>query len=193
MQAPGTTPKQGSRRSLLLEVAADRFCRNGFHGTSIRDLAKAAGMLPGSVYCHFPSKEDLFVAVYEEGVRRIVDRVEDALDGTDDPWARLRAACVAHLETILDQSHFARVVIRVHPRDVANAEPRLTALRDGYEAIFRRLVDALDAPAAVDRKDLRLFLLGAMNWTQQWYRPGDSTPAAIANRYVDMLERCAGR
>ena len=53
--------------------------------------------------------------------------------------------------------------------------------RDGYEARFRALVDSLALPDDVDRGHLRRFLLGALNWSRHWYRPGADTPAAIAD------------
>ncbi|HSM22357.1 MAG TPA: helix-turn-helix domain-containing protein, partial [Rubrivivax sp.] len=43
----------------MLDAAARLFCRQGYDGTSVRDIARAVGMLPGSLYCHFATKEDL--------------------------------------------------------------------------------------------------------------------------------------
>ncbi|MCZ7598181.1 MAG: TetR/AcrR family transcriptional regulator [Gammaproteobacteria bacterium] len=56
----------------------------------MRDIAREAGMIAGSIYYHFPSKEDLFPAVYEEGVRRISARVSAAIAGIDDPGSASR-------------------------------------------------------------------------------------------------------
>ena len=176
-----------SRRQNVLDAAARLFGRNGFAGATVRDIARAAGMLPGSIYYHFPSKEDLLVAVYEEGVDRIVRRVEGATNGRRDPWRRLEAACRAHLESVLDQSDYARVVVRVHPGDVPAATSRLTALRDGYEAHFRDLVDDLGLPGPTRAKYLRLMLIGTMNWAQTWFHAGDDTPEVIARHFVAVL------
>ncbi len=90
----------------------------------MREIAAAAGMLPGSLYYHFPSKDELLLAVYEEGVRRIAERLDAALSEAEPPWARLEAACVAHLEMLLEAGgDYAQVVIRVRPQDCPRCKP----------------------------------------------------------------------
>lgn len=197
--AAARPPRQDNRRRQLLDAAAALFAARGFHAASMREVARAAGMLPGSIYYHVASKEELLVAVYAEGVERIAARVDAAVAAADGPWARLEAACVAHLETLLSGGDYAQVVIRVRPQDAAAAAPRLVALREGYERRLRALVDALELPAHVDRSAFRLLLIGGLNWAQTWYREGGETPPAIARRFLAMLRepldagRAAGR
>ncbi len=146
-------------------------------------------MLPGSLYYHFAAKEDLLAAVYEEGVRRISARVSAAVAAQRDPWTRLEAACVAHLEALLEESDYAQVVIRVRPTDVPAIAARLVAMRDSYERGFAELVQALPLCAGADRRSLRLMLLGALNWSQTWYRPGRADARTIAGDFVALLRR----
>jgi AcrR family transcriptional regulator len=167
-------PRQNSRRPLVLDAAAALFAERGYHGTSIRDIASAAGMTPAAIYSHFASKAGLLVAVYEEGVGRIAAALDAAL-AKPPPASRLQAACTAHLETLLEGGDYAQVVLRVWPKDVPEAASRLTRLRDGYEARFRRLVPD---------KHLRLLLLGAMNAAPGWYRPGGESPREIARHFL---------
>lgn len=179
-------PRQDNRREHLLDAAAGLICRHGYHGTSMRDIARATDMLPGSIYYHFPSKEELLLAVYAEGVRRIAERVDSATARMTDPMKRLEAACVAHLEMLLADSDYARVVVRVLPEDVPAVSERLTAMRDDYEDRFRDLVAALPLPRS-RRRYARLTLLGALNGAQSWYRPGGDSPARIARRVLACL------
>ena len=182
-------PRSDNRLPLILDAAARRFRTQGFDGTSVRDIVRDVGMLPGSLYYHFAAKEDLLAAVYAEGVRRISARVARAIDRLDAPWARLEAACVAHLEAILQDDDYAQVVIRVRPGDTPVAGTRLTALRDDYEALFTKLISDLPLPRGTDRRTLRLMLFGALNWSQTWYRPGRDTPRTIARRFVALLKQ----
>jgi len=186
---PANQPRvrQDNRRQPLLDAAAAIFRARGFHASSMRDIARAAGMLPGSVYYHFDSKEALLVAVYGEGVRRISAAVDAAVARSADATARLHAACRAHLEVLLDASDYAQVVIRVLPEDVPAAAADLGAHRDGYEQRFRDLIDALALPADVDRGHLRRLLLGGLNWARHWYQPGRDTPARIADAMLACL------
>jgi len=142
-------------------------------------------MLAGSIYYYFPSKEDLFVAVHAEGVRRISEAVDTAVAAAGEPWRRLEAGMAAHLEALLEGGDFAQVVIRDMPAGVPRAP--LVALRDGYEDKFRGLVDALPLPDGTDRGTLRLMLLGALNWTRTWYSPAGDAPARIAEKFIGYL------
>jgi len=177
-----------NRRGEILDAAARLFARQGFHAASMREIAAAAGMLPGSLYYHFPSKDELLLAVYEEGVHRIAERFDAATEPANPPWARLEAACVAHLEMLLEAgADYAQVVIRVRPQDCPAMEARLIALRDAHEDRFKALIAGLDLPAETDRQTLRLMILGALNWTQTWYRPGGDPPAVLARRFLALV------
>ncbi|NCF28838.1 MAG: TetR family transcriptional regulator [Gammaproteobacteria bacterium] len=179
-------PRQDNRRQHLLDAAAGLICRRGYHATSMRDIGRATDMLPGSIYYHFASKDELLVAIYAEGVRRIAERVDKAAARATDPMKRLEAACVAHLEMLLTDSDYAQVVVRVLPEDVPAVSVRLTALRDDYEERFRRLIAELKLPKARQRY-ARLTLLGGLNSAQAWYRPGGDSPARIARRVLECL------
>ncbi|HLX30354.1 MAG TPA: TetR/AcrR family transcriptional regulator [Casimicrobiaceae bacterium] len=189
MASPARAPRADNRLPLILDEAARLFGERGFHGTTIRDVVRGIDMLPGSLYYHFAAKEDLLAAVYGEGVARITERVRAAIAKRVDPWQRLTAACVAHLEALLAEGDYAQVVIRVRPADVPAIAARLTALRDRYERMFVELIDALPVRSNVDRRTLRLMLLGALNWSQTWYRPGHDDPRAIARNFVALLRR----
>ena len=189
--APERAPRQNNRHQLLLDAAAGLICRRGFHGTSMRDIGRATDMLAGSIYYHFPSKDELLVAIYTEGVRRIAERVDGAVARATDPMKRLEAACVAHLEMLLTDSDYAQVVVRVLPEDAPAVSARLTALRDDYEERFRRLIAALGLPRA-RRRYARLTLLGGLNGAQAWYRPGGDSPARIARRVLECLREPLG-
>ncbi len=185
-------PHVDNRLSGLLDAAAAQFAAKGFQAASVRDIVAAVGMLPGSLYYHFATKDELLLAVYAEGVHRIDSAVALAVAHESDPWERLEAACVAHLESLLDQSAYAKVVVSVQPRDASAIATALTALRDSYETKFVALLDALRLPAGSDRKTMRMLLLGALNWTPVWYRTAGATPESIAREYVQLLKRTTG-
>lgn len=193
--APRSVPRRraphvDSRAPQVLDAAAQLFCRQGFEGTSMRDIARATGMLAGSLYCHFPTKDALLSAVYERGVARICEAAQAAVERHAEPWARLEAACVAHLEAVLRDDDYARVVVRVRPADVPAASAGMVRERDRYEALWTALIAALPLPRRTDRRALRLLLLGALNWSQTWYRAdGAATPRTLARRFVALLRQ----
>jgi AcrR family transcriptional regulator len=188
--AATSTKRQRSHNRVqpLLDSAARLFAERGYRETTIRDIAAAIDMLPGSVYYHFASKQELLLAVYEVGVTNITERVKAAAARAEvGSWAQLEAAVIAHLETILDQSDYARVMVGVTPDKVPDIAAELRDLRDQYETSFAAFVDALPVPRNVDRKMLRLMLLGAINSSQTWYRVGQQTPKEIGRNFIAYL------
>ena len=186
-RAKSVKRRQGNRRETVLAAAARRFFRDGYAAASIRDIAADAGMQASSIYYHFPSKADLLAAVHEEGMHQITDAVTAALEAPGTPWDRLEAACVAHLGILLTGGDILQAVMRELPSGSGAARRRVVKLRDDYEAIFAGLLDHLDLPPAVDRHQLRLMLMGSMNWAHNWYRPGADAPGDIARGFVRYL------
>ena len=188
-RAPSVAPavRADNRLPLILDAAARLFAEKGYGATSMRDISGAVGMLPGSLYYHFASKEELLVAVYAEGVRRIMAALAPALAQPGDPWQRLENVCAAHLVGLLEDSDYGQVVIRVRPDDAPDVASQLVALRDEYEQAFARAIQDLPLPPRTDRRALRLMLLGALNWSQTWYRSGRDSPQVLARRFVRLL------
>lgn len=179
-----------SLRHHLLVVAARAFHRHGYKGATLKEIAEAAGILPGSVYHYFHSKEELFSEVHDQGFREINAALDQALDAIEEPRLRLEAACAAHLKVLLSDDALAGFTgSSLFTPDMGMLTRRLIRIRNAYEARFRALIDALDLPPRIDRRMFRLALLGALNWTQVWYKTGKKSPAAIAHALVDIYCR----
>jgi AcrR family transcriptional regulator len=193
--APATRPAQrlkfDKRRDKLLVIAARCFNEQGYDAASMRDIAKAMEILPGTIYYYFPSKESLLVAVHQEGVRRICVRIDEALakGNSSDPWQRLSDASAAYLESMLGVDRdLCAVIISEFPRRHSKAlRAQLLASRQIVEDRFRTLVAALPLRRGIDRSLWRLALLGQIAWTHAWYRKGKRSPAEIGRKLVDLL------
>ncbi len=181
--------RQTNRREVLLEAAAKRFVEDGYAAASMRDIAGDAGMQPGSIYYHFPSKEELLVAVHEDGMRLITDTVVATIARAEGkpPWDRLEAACIAHLSVLLTGGDRIKAVMHNVPLKSHPSRGHITEMRDAYEEIFARLLGDLVLPKGTDLHALRLMLLGAMNWSFTWYRDGAESPERIARKFLAML------
>ena len=201
-QAPGqrvAQPRSHNRQTALLDAAARVFRHNGYAITTMRDIAAASGMTAGAIYYHYPSKGDLLLAVYREGVRRVTEAVTSAMDAApagrrnDDAWQRLERAVVAHAQMMLavrpDDAPYAGVFAQVQPYDFPpEHHAALIDLRNGYEAQFRKLLSDLPLRRGVDRRLLRLHLIGALNHMPLWFRAdGAKSPAALARELVRQL------
>jgi AcrR family transcriptional regulator len=188
--AAGAEDSGHPRREQLIEVAARVFNSKGYEAASLREICAAAGILAGSMYHHFRSKEDLFATVHAEGFRQLHEAVDRALQGKADPWKRLEAAIAAHLNELVKHTDVPGVTgASLFFAAPPGLQRRLNRERSAYEDRFRELIAALPLPPDVERTLLRLTLLGAMNWTRVWYKPGRKTPAQIAHHLVSKILR----
>ncbi len=191
--AQAAQPKRRNKREELLRKAAELIARQGFDGTSMRDIAAAVNILPGSLYYHFTSKEEMLIAIHARVVEEMTANVQDAIAAAKTPWDRLEAAATAHLEGLLGTGHLVTIISPNFSEGRAYLNAELKAHRDGYEAMFKDLFDALDLPNEVSPSLLRLQLLGALNWVPVWYDPsGHTTPRQIAQTFVASIRQGAG-
>ena len=165
---------EGNRRAELLAVCAKLFREKGFDGTTIRDISAAAGMHSGSPFYHFKTKQAMLVAVMEEGLAEGLRHSQQVFALKLPPEERFRRLVRAHLGTILEDGNDFIPVLLYEIRSLTPANRRrIIALMDGYDALWQKMIDELEEAGllAGDRHLARLFLLGSLNWTAQWYRP----------------------
>jgi AcrR family transcriptional regulator len=176
------------RRADLIDKAARLFGAHGYDNTSMRDIGAAFGILHGSLYHHFGSKEELFITVYAAGVDAFIADVEHAIAPLSDPWDRLEAACVAHLQALLTRDSPAATVLADWSSSYTESmRAALVKERDRYERVFEELTDSVDLPSGVKRRYFRLGLLGALNGALNWYQPGRDSPAVVARHLFALF------
>jgi AcrR family transcriptional regulator len=187
----GRPRREDNRGRDVLAAAVELFASRGFDATSIRDIAAEAHVQPASVYYHYPSKEALLEAIVDRAAAQVAEQIKAAAQ-SPDPWQRLEQACVAHLTALLQGEGALRVLATEIPsRRTCPVHHALVRTRNAYEDMFRELVAALPVRAGVDRSYLRLTLLGAINWSLIWYRPGGDSPATIARQIVTLIRQGA--
>lgn len=176
------------RREQIVAAAAALFAEKGYDRTSMRDIAGATGILSGSLYYYFSSKEALFVEVFNAGMAVLTEgaRAAAALEATS-PWDRLERLAAAHCRALLENSGLMIMVVPRFPEGMDEYRAELVSRRDAYEGIIADAIAALDLPADLDPHVFRLQFLGALNWSQSWYRPGRMTPEEIGSHLVRML------
>jgi len=180
--------KGAQAKARIISEAETLFNKQGFDGASIRDIAAAAEMQPASVYYHFESKEELLWAVWEKGGIELLDRVKDAIADKTDPWQRMETACIAHTTGLLDWRRANQALFVMPPWHYPESiKARVIALRNEYEKLFVGLIDALPLRKGVDRRYLRLAVIGALSWSLFWFKKERDTPAAIAKQMLLLL------
>ena len=163
-------------RSRLLAAAVAAFAARGFHGTTTRDIAAAAGMSPAALYVHHRSKEELLHQISRTGHEATLALVEEAVASSDDPVAQLARL----VEDFVRHHAVAHTSARIVNYELAAlSEPHLaeiTELRHRIDAVVRDLVErgvAAGVFTTPDPRDDRL--RPALAW-------GSTSPAGTATR-----------
>lgn len=163
----------------ILDEAATLFLQRGYTGTSLRDIAAAAGMKAGSVYYHFSSKDQIL----EEVLRQGMDAVNAAFDSvavtshTTD-LGRLTAHVTAHLDALFAHGAYTAAHVTMFHTVPDEVRRVIVPLRDAYESRWSSLLRELSPDAtAGELRVARLMLIGAMNSTVEWF--GDAGSATV--------------
>lgn len=164
-----------NKREDVVAAAGRMFADKGYHGTSMRDIGKAVGLLGSSLYSHIESKEDLLVEVVDEGARLFLDSASRAVATSSSADIRLRLLIEGHVEVVLDH----RDVVRTYLNEarMLDDEHRATVLsaRDNYEAAFRDAIklgiEDGQYRAGLDPKMASIFILSILNALERWYQP----------------------
>jgi AcrR family transcriptional regulator len=183
-------------RQAILRAAAGVFRRRGFAATGMREIAREADLSPGNLYNYFASKQELLYFCQDHSLDRMLEAVRSPGTAALAPGERMRRVIRAHLACMLDELDGAAAHTEVEalpPR----LKARIIAKRDRYERAVRGIVEQgvrSRAFAPCDPKLVTRAVLGALNWTARWYRPGgEQPPAAVADAFADYLVRGLGR
>jgi AcrR family transcriptional regulator len=180
-----------NRREIIIKAAGRLFREKGYECTSVRDLATAVGLQSGSLFFHFKSKEEILVSLLEGGLLRAAAILERHLAKAVTPREKLSAILHGHLEAILHEERDAFYVVLRDWRTLSpSSRKKVIALRDQYENRIAISLDELSRTGLIPQNTrlFRLFLLGALNWTVQWYRPdGGLTIEQLADNFLDIM------
>ncbi|MFZ5560284.1 MAG: TetR/AcrR family transcriptional regulator [Pseudomonadota bacterium] len=181
-------------RQRLLEIAARLFRENGYERTGLRDIAKACGILPGSLHYRYKAKEDILIDMMTLAIERITASIVEATATETDPLKRMRAAIQAHVDELLSGDDMTYVLLFEWRALRGDAAGKIIAERDRYERVWAAMLDALKVKGFirpdVDIEVMRLIGLGAVNWVATWYKPtGRYSVSDIADAIWSMLSR----
>jgi AcrR family transcriptional regulator len=181
------------RRAEVLTIAADLFADRGLRATTVRDIADAAGILSGSLYHHFDSKETMVDEILRGFLDPLFAEYRDIVAQRLAPRPTLQALVEASFRAI-DEQHSAVAIYQAEARHLAD-QPRFAYIRERL-AEFRALWhDVLRAGAAdgsfrpnLDVEMAYRFLRDTVWVAVSWYRPGGKLAIdEIAAQYLAIV------
>ena len=186
------TPATG-RRAELLRIAAELFATKGYRNTTVRDIADAAGILSGSLYHHFPSKESMVDELLSSFQADLFGRYDEILASTDDARTRLERAVRVSFEAI-DQHHAEVAIFQNDAAHLGSLDgfeylaDRHAQSREFWLTLLREGVASGDLRADLDVDLVYRFLRDTVWVAVSWYRPGGKLSAdQVADQYLAIL------
>lgn len=175
-----------SREDEVVVAAAALFAERGYAATSIRDIGERVGLLGGSLYHYIKSKDALFVRIHDAALQAAEDRIRAAIEGLEEPAARLATACRVLLAIQLDPASLTMPLMNDFRAVPDAVRVQLVARRDAFERLFAELIDALPLQPGRDPAIYRILLLATLNSASEWYRPGRLSLDEVADQILGV-------
>ncbi len=178
-------------RDEILDAAAQVFRQKGFHAASMADIAQAVNLKKASLYHHVTSKQEILLALLDRAIGLLIEHIEPIALGPQSAEEKLRHMIRTYLRLLAENADLAAVLLFEHRSLEPNQRARHIPTRDRFEALWRRVIVEGQTAGLFHPHDPALTaraLLGIMNWTLTWYRPGGPlTIGEIADRYINLL------
>ncbi|AIY19236.1 TetR/AcrR family transcriptional regulator [Pimelobacter simplex] len=189
-RANGTS---SARRAQLLAIAAEMFATRGYSQTTVRDIADEAGILSGSLYHHFDSKEAMLTEILQEFMGNLLQQIREIADAEDSPRAALDGLIMNSFETI----HRVPFAVALYQNESAllTTTPEFAFVTKAsldvekvWLGVLKAGAKAGDFRADLDPGTTYRFIRDAIWSTVRWYNPrGRLQHKALAEQYLEML------
>jgi AcrR family transcriptional regulator len=173
-----------AKSQAIMDCAASLFAKVGYPSAKMQDVAEACGATKSMLYHYYPTKDDLLFAMLKEHLERVIAGLDEAVSAADTPRERLMALVQAYTQKSA-QSRRRHVIamndVKYLPK--AKQAPLIDLQRqlsDSVAALLREL-----NPGLPDHiyKPYTMMLIGMLNWTDFWYRPGGAMkPQELCDR-----------
>lgn len=189
---PALRARYDARRREVVATAAKLFAERGYDSTSMSELTAATGLAAGGLYHYIEGKDDLLIAICDELLEPLLERAREIVAAEApavEQLGELVGTWVAHVV-----EHRDHMLVFTQERQAIESEPRWRRVRAQRKA-FEKIVDEVLARGEADgsmtfadRRLSLLALLGMVNYTAQWVRPGGRLSARqIADGYCALV------
>lgn len=189
----GSIPAAGTEKSMrndILEVSAQLFKKKGYSGTSMQDIAGEVGILKGSIYYYFNSKNEIFREVLDNGVNPVLENAALITAEKSTPKEKLRKLIHHHMGYVMDHNYSLVIFFQEREKLPAAQMKKYLEKRDNYENVFREVlregIEQGDFPDV--NVTLTVFaILGMCNWIIQWYNPQGAQNSEEIKKHMEYL------
>jgi AcrR family transcriptional regulator len=164
----------GAKKQQILEAAAQVFRQKGYDRATLRDIAKAAGLLPGSLYYYIRSKDELLHQIVAQPIGDLCAELEELVGANTPAAEKLMCAIAMHLHAF--EAHYPSLFVYLQNLLQVDAMRRRPFQKQAkrYEESWQRIliqgVQSGEFPPDLDVKVASFAILGMCNWMHRWYR-----------------------
>ena len=174
----------------ILRTSARIFAEKSYHSTSMRDISRATGVSLAGLYHYCESKESLLFLIQDHCFGRVLERLEQRIDGLDDPFEKLRIFIDNHLSFFA--ANMAEMKVLSHEAEslAGDLHKHVSTKKENYAKLAREIlrdIQERQTPGArIDPTVATYALFGMMNWIYNWYDPSGKLSVA---QLVDNITR----
>jgi len=189
---PSVEERQQQKRDILIREAGAAFGRNGFHHTTLEEVASNIGITKAAIYYYFQNKNEILFECHKLAIRVAGDALELAETRGQTGYEKLCLTIRCYIVGLTSELSYFSILV-----DVSDLEPQqreyVVQYRDKFEVKLRRFVKEgiLDGSIApCDPKFAIFVLMGAVSWVPSWYSPtGKLSGEKIADKLIEIVSR----
>jgi AcrR family transcriptional regulator len=182
-------------RTEVLERAASAIAEHGYHGMSMRDLARATGRGLATFYHLFASKEDILFELQLRAFQRLIASATPLLSVDGDAIDRLHAFITNHVRYFVEQPDVMRVLVQEASALPPKRRAEIRTLKRRYfeigQALLRDVISRRSQasdPRELERATYCMF--GMLNWIYGWYEPTRHGPPGVLAKTISNVTVC---
>ena len=163
------------KHEFILRTAARIFAEKSYHSTSMRDISRATNVSLAGLYHYCKSKEELLFLIQDNCFGRVLERLEQRLEGVEDPVTKLGIFIENHLSFFA--ANMSEMKVLSHEAESLEGElyTHVSTRKDKYTRLARKILQEVQNSRQnkqpVDLTVATYALFGMMNWIYNWYDP----------------------
>ncbi|MEH7276912.1 TetR/AcrR family transcriptional regulator [Neobacillus vireti] len=183
--------KMAKKKQEILRSAAAILVEKGYQGTTMEEIAAKLLMTKGSMYYYFKNKDDLLYQCHLMIMELCLDGIEKVVNSDSTPIEKLRHAIKEHILLATREKSMFMALTKPNHNFSEDQLKEILELRKSYSLYFDRIIlegIEINAFENVDVRMVRLIILGALNWIQEWYdQNGPQSAEEISDTYARYL------
>ena len=183
-----------AKRAEILAAAAQAIAKHGYHGMSMRELARVTGRSPASFYNYFESKEELLFSVQRDAFTTLLESAQSVLEGVENPIGRLYLFILSHVRHFSENPAEMQVLIHEASALPPKRRSEVRRRKEAYYELLHHIVEEImqrnrtrGRPEAAEVERTTYCVFGMLNWMYGWHEPARHGSPEVLARSIHRI------